>query len=348
MLEDIDASASDAASSNFYSSPGKDEDADIPTKSGQNTESAEELEMPTEDDEEVSSGVVDSPPSDDPVSEPSAVYTSSVLPEGSPMCPIGRKHFADNKANNVAVAYLERKRKRDSDTGTNSVHSLVGAVLSEQHESSASEFLLLHTGSKTPLEPEADNSLKADPSPKRTKVSQHSNIDMEKGSSTTLQDTATTPSSHEIPFPIEIWQHVFTFVPPVSLGRLLRVNQVFRACLTESPKEYSASRSQRQAVLKLEEADAIWSASRKLFCPGLPRPLRAFKELDMWRLIRGRNCQFCGKVDRSMALSNSTDPWEAGPGKDGVRVIWAFGVRCCGPCLQEKSEKVGPDERSRY
>jgi hypothetical protein len=129
--------------------------------------------MPTEDDEEVSSGVVDSPPSDDPVSEPSAVYTSSVLPEGSPMCPIGRKHFADNKANNVAVAYLERKRKRDSDTGTNSVHSLVGAVLSEQHESSASEFLLLHTGSKTPLEPEADNSLKADPSPKRTKVSQH-------------------------------------------------------------------------------------------------------------------------------------------------------------------------------
>lgn len=336
MPESINASASDAASSDFYSSP--DEDAEMSTRIGQTTQSAEELEMPTEDDEEVSSGNGGSSPSCKSISEPSAIHTSSILHESGPSPSIGVEHFADDNAHCVATRYLERKRKRESTIATIPIASVTGADTLQQREAGTSSPVLAHLGPRFTPEPGPDTAFKAEPSPKRTKVSPPRSPAMEGGSSAT---TATTLSSHKNHLPVELWQQVFTFVPPVSLGRLLRVNHAFNACLTANPKEQSSLEFQRHGVVNLEEADAIWSASRKLFCPGLPRPLGGSKELDMWRLIRGRNCQFCGKVDSSTTLSNATDPWEAGLGKDGVRVIWAFAIRCCGPCLLEKSEKVG-------
>ncbi|KAL8798632.1 MAG: hypothetical protein Q9182_006507 [Xanthomendoza sp. 2 TL-2023] len=61
------------------------------------------------------------------------------------------------------------------------------------------------------------------------------------------------------------------------------------------------------------DAESIWTASRKRFAPGLPKPLRNLKELDMWRLLRGRACQLCGETKELGAMSGNGNPWESGP-----------------------------------
>ncbi|KAL8760868.1 MAG: hypothetical protein Q9184_002956 [Pyrenodesmia sp. 2 TL-2023] len=140
--------------------------------------------------------------------------------------------------------------------------------------------------------------------------------------------------------PPEIWHHVFRFVPPVFLGRLLRVNRAFHSYLTSSPEGSKlAEGSDRRGVQPLDP-ETIWAASRKRFAAGLPKPLRGLKELDMWRLLRGQACQLCGIKRELKATSGANSPWEAGPGDQNVRVIWPFGVRSCGPCLEKSSEKV--------
>ena len=140
--------------------------------------------------------------------------------------------------------------------------------------------------------------------------------------------------------PTEIWQHIFSYVPPVFLGRLLRVDRAFNALLTPIPSLEVNSKLNTVGVLKFLSADSIWVASRKRFCPGLPRPLRGLSELEMWRLLRGNNCQLCGERKSLLTTFDSTNPWQGGPGLDSVCVIWHFGVRCCGTCMKNCSEKV--------
>lgn len=140
--------------------------------------------------------------------------------------------------------------------------------------------------------------------------------------------------------PDEIWQHIFSFVPPVFLGRLLRVNHVFHAYLSSEGNKEQVSNQSLHGTLKLLSPETIWTASRRRFCPGLPKPIRGLQELDMWRLLRGHRCQVCGEKKASGLTSNSENPWESGPGETGVRVIWPWGVRSCGKCIQRCSEKV--------
>ena len=137
--------------------------------------------------------------------------------------------------------------------------------------------------------------------------------------------------------PAEIWHHIFTFIPPRSLGLFLRVNKSFNAYLDpSSPKSYPAPLPRSAA--KLLKADAIWKASRVLFQPGQPAPLIGKSELDMWRLACSCSCQFCGKTQ----LSNlPVDQWHPGPGENGNVPIWSFGIRTCGTCLRDRSSKVG-------
>ena len=139
--------------------------------------------------------------------------------------------------------------------------------------------------------------------------------------------------------PLQIWQSVFCFVPPVFLGRLLRVNRAFNFLLTPSKARGPDRELSYQITRDLSPA-SIWAASRKRFCPGLPRPLHGMEELEMWRLLRGSSCQLCGN-SKTLLTSNASKPWSAGPGDRGVRVIWPFGIRCCGPCLTVHCEKVG-------
>jgi hypothetical protein len=124
------------------------------------------------------------------------------------------------------------------------------------------------------------------------------------------------------------------------LGRLMRVGKSFELLLrpaqTELPDDHATL-----GVLKYVHPNSIWATSRKIFHPGMPRPLSSMTELDMWKLVAGTACQFCNKRASSL-LPDSAPTWESGPGEDGVRVIWPFRVRACGECLLAHCEKVFP------
>ncbi|PGH13150.1 hypothetical protein AJ79_03857 [Helicocarpus griseus UAMH5409] len=151
-----------------------------------------------------------------------------------------------------------------------------------------------------------------------------------------IVDLQGTVSLGESKLPGEIWQHIFTFLPPTSLGRIICVNKAFRSLLTPSEAELP-SYPETRGVLKYMNPSSIWSVSRRAFYPGMPRPLSFLNEIEMWRLVYGSTCQFCGKSSSS-CLGNHTI-WEAGPGLDGVRIIWPFGIRSCGECILAKTEK---------
>ena len=137
-----------------------------------------------------------------------------------------------------------------------------------------------------------------------------------------------------------VWQHIFCFVPPVSLGRILSVNRAFNTYLTPGRIEEDPL-GLPDSIIQPLQADTIWLFSRRRFCSGVPRPIHGLTELDMWKLLKGRNCQICNNVrDDATPMVDPQDPWESGPGDTRVRVVWPFGLRCCGRCLQENSQKV--------
>ncbi|OCL11927.1 hypothetical protein AOQ84DRAFT_335103 [Glonium stellatum] len=130
--------------------------------------------------------------------------------------------------------------------------------------------------------------------------------------------------------PPEIWQNIFLSCSPVTLGRLLQVNRAFHSYLTDAQSVSDAKpTSGRLSVLRPE---SIWSSVRNAHFTKPPRPLPGMSELEMWRLILGKKCQFCGKIDHSISGDKL---WDKGPGPDGVRIVWSFGIRACGKCLLE-------------
>ncbi|KAH8657053.1 hypothetical protein BGZ60DRAFT_434707 [Tricladium varicosporioides] len=136
--------------------------------------------------------------------------------------------------------------------------------------------------------------------------------------------------------PAEIWHHIFIFCPPRMLGLLLQVNKSFNAQLDiSSPYHYTLPSS--TALLQSLQPDAIWRASRLLFNQGIPGPLADKSEIDMWRLACGSQCQFCTRKQSEMLAV--MDQWNPGPGENGVRPVWSFGIRTCGACLEERSVK---------
>ena len=140
--------------------------------------------------------------------------------------------------------------------------------------------------------------------------------------------------------PGEMWQFVFTYLPPSSLGCLMSVNKVFHTLL--APKSVlPGPRLATNRPLGLTDQEHIWSLSRRAFFPGMPRPPSSRSEMETWKLIRAKSCEFCTKTNISTLPPVSTSPWAAGPGNEYVRVIWPFGVRSCGKCLRGRLRKVG-------
>ena len=139
---------------------------------------------------------------------------------------------------------------------------------------------------------------------------------------------------------VQIWQRVFCFVPPVFLGRLLRVNRSFHSLLNPKMSPIYHDPAENTGAAMYQSAETIWAASRRRFCPGLPKPLHGLSELQMWRLLRGSDCQLCATRSSLLTPSPTSSLWESGPGATGVRIIWPFGIRCCGKCLRIHSEKV--------
>ncbi|KAL8842711.1 MAG: hypothetical protein Q9170_000367 [Blastenia crenularia] len=172
------------------------------------------------------------------------------------------------------------------------------------------EYCLPDSGRQTP---------KADARPfsetsvgiKRLKVKGHMNEDSGPASASNRVHT----------LPAELWHHIFRFVPPVFLGRLLRVNRTFHSYLTSYSNGSKLATDLSQRGVRPLDAETIWAASRKRFAAGLPKPLRDLQELEMWRLLRGRTCQLCGIVKGPGPPSGIEDPWEAGPGEQYVREV---------------------------
>ncbi|KAK5987659.1 hypothetical protein PT974_11791 [Cladobotryum mycophilum] len=139
--------------------------------------------------------------------------------------------------------------------------------------------------------------------------------------------------------PAEVWHHIFTFLPPRTLGSLLLVNKLFHTHLDPASR-VKASRPVFAApsTLPVLKPDAIWQASRRLFWPRMPVPLRGRSEVDMWRLACTRTCQFCRRRDQDeVGLPQSK--WHNGPGANGVSPVFPFFIVSCGRCLGERSIK---------
>lgn len=141
--------------------------------------------------------------------------------------------------------------------------------------------------------------------------------------------------------PAEIWNRIFTFCPPRTLGKLLFVNRLFNVYLDPS-SVMQCKRPEPLSVglLSVMKPNSIWQASRRRFWPGMPVPLKDKSELYMWRLCCSTSCQHCGFKPIVPQQNDGSDPWQPGPGKDGVAIIWAFATRSCGACLLSKSTKV--------
>ncbi|KAF3764886.1 hypothetical protein M406DRAFT_236131, partial [Cryphonectria parasitica EP155] len=141
--------------------------------------------------------------------------------------------------------------------------------------------------------------------------------------------------------PAEVWHAIFGNCPPKTLGSLLLVCRLFNVYLDPSStiqceRPLPLSRSS----LPILKPNAIWQASRRRFWPGMPSPLQDKTELYMWQLSLPSSCQHCGATPgASQGAGGDPDPWQSGPGRDGVAIIWAFATRSCGTCLLSKSVK---------
>lgn len=140
--------------------------------------------------------------------------------------------------------------------------------------------------------------------------------------------------------PAAIWHYIFTMIQPRRLGILLQVSKLFKSYLDPSSSiDLVKSLPGAQGRLSALQPDAIWRASRKRYWPKMPAPLKDKTELDMWRLVRSRQCQFCGRLVEGNSTTAKTKS-SPGPGPEGVRLLWSFGVASCGSCLIANTIKV--------
>ena len=149
--------------------------------------------------------------------------------------------------------------------------------------------------------------------------------------------------NHTTILPPEILQHIFSYVDPHSLARLMVVCQAF-SILIDPSKTLPPSQTAR-THLRLRNQNELWTLSRRLFCPGAPRPMHSMNELQSWQLVLGHRCQFCGKRPVLKGVSLPSSVWSQGPGSGGIRSIWPFQIRSCGSCLLVRLVKVCTDSR---
>ncbi|KAF2636601.1 hypothetical protein P280DRAFT_521902 [Massarina eburnea CBS 473.64] len=149
-----------------------------------------------------------------------------------------------------------------------------------------------------------------------------------------LGSPSPSPSASLTPcagLPPAVWQHVFLSCSLHDLGRLLQVNRSFRSYLTDvSGVSHSHSDPSSSGSLRLLKSESVWASARNALPVKPPKPLAPFTELQMWQLVWSRRCQFCRK-ESSFAPGEKI--WQKGPGANGVRTIWPFGIRSCGPCI---------------
>ncbi|GAB7363769.1 hypothetical protein MBLNU230_g4337t1 [Neophaeotheca triangularis] len=145
----------------------------------------------------------------------------------------------------------------------------------------------------------------------------------------------------------ECWQEVFSYLPPAMLARGLRVSRVLNAFLSQLEPSPKVSKSTDSRTVRIRDSESLWGDARKAFFPQLPKPLKQCTERTMIRLIGGRHCEICDKPSQSAPQVPITQ-YTAGPGADGVRVVFAYGLRACGPCLAQITTKDIELFQSKY
>lgn len=145
--------------------------------------------------------------------------------------------------------------------------------------------------------------------------------------------------SKALDLPVELWQQIFLHLSPNNLARCVRVCRNFKVYLTETKSKPVANKAEAKDLTKVRvlDSEAVWAHSRKTFHPNMPRPLARLTELQMLQLIGNLKCQFCG---RDPILLQPSTPFNCGPGVEGVRVFWPFGIRSCGKCVDNNTLKV--------
>ncbi|KAM0342485.1 hypothetical protein ACHAPU_009560 [Fusarium lateritium] len=162
---------------------------------------------------------------------------------------------------------------------------------------------------------------------------------LEEADSASLQESSKRVANRAEQLQPEIWQHILTLVPPRDLGRLLAANKLFRAFLTPFAADLPTRLNAVPSCLLGLKPDAIWQASRRLFCPRMPAPLKGRTEVQMWRLVCSVSCQFCGSRSQKKSLPSNNEAWRSGPGPGDVCPIFPFCVFTCGTCLRKKGVK---------
>ena len=137
--------------------------------------------------------------------------------------------------------------------------------------------------------------------------------------------------------PCELWQRIFSLLPPRSLPPMLWTCRTFYKYLTDPALQNSTCTTPRG--LCTIHPDQIWQASRTAWLPDIPSTPPGISEPDLFKLLGRKSCQLCGRLPTS---SPGASTWMPGPGNDGVRRVWSFTVRSCGPCLTQHTQ----DDRS--
>jgi hypothetical protein len=135
--------------------------------------------------------------------------------------------------------------------------------------------------------------------------------------------------------PPAVWQHIFSFCSLADLGRLIQVNRSFHSYLTDV-SAVSLSRTEN-SCLHLLLSEALWASARNAYNSNAPKPLAGLTELHMWQLVWAKRCQFCSKL---ATAAPGEKLWQQGPGEAGVRTVWPFAIRACGPCLMQQCQTV--------
>ncbi|KAI1304739.1 hypothetical protein F5Y03DRAFT_166669 [Xylaria venustula] len=155
-----------------------------------------------------------------------------------------------------------------------------------------------------------------------------------------LDDGTGRPQSpNKWQLPTEIWQHIFTLLPPKTLGRLLSVNKCFHSLL--NPLSNHLCDTPLPILpdsLSTLKPEVIWQLSRRRFWPTMPVPLQGLTELQMWQLACQRRCQFCDRTGQVSPLY-SPDPPNGKHKYTGPRPIWSFALRSCESCLVGRTIK---------
>ncbi|KAI8947110.1 hypothetical protein F4801DRAFT_592834 [Xylaria longipes] len=142
-------------------------------------------------------------------------------------------------------------------------------------------------------------------------------------------------SSTNWQLPTEVWQHIFTFLPPKMLGRLLSVSKTFNFLL--NPLSGYSWLSLVTSSLPILKPEVIWQLSRRRFWPTMPTPLQGHTELQMWQLACQSGCQFHSRENQPLSSINAPSNTEYK--HKAPRPIWSFSLRSCGSCLVDRTTK---------